>query len=135
MKRSIIEDSVTYSKNNPGYYFSLRNQFNIIKNLYIDFDITYNRPIYSYKIFNDQYIFNLSIREKLLKNKLTLQLGVDYTPTKWEQFMNYSYKYIDFIWDGDNRKTISVSVQYNFSSAKKQFKSSVSNNDELKRIQ
>ena len=134
VKRSIIEDNITYTTDYPGIYLSLRNQFNLYKGLDMDVDLTYNKPSHSFKKFNDQYIFNLSIRQKLLKDRLTLQLGAEFIPVKWKQKMDYSYKYIDFVWDGDNRKYVTLSVRYNFNTTKKQFKSKTSNTDELRRM-
>lgn len=134
MERSITEDGVRYSVNYPGVYLSLRNQFEITKTLSVDCDLTYNKPAYSFKEFNDQYIFNLAIRQKLLKEKLTLQLACNYTPVKWKQKMDYSYKFIDFTWDGDDRKSISFSIRYNFNSTPKVFKTKSSNTEELNRL-
>lgn len=134
MERSIIEDGIKYTTDYPGIYLSLRNSLNLYKNLDMDLDMTYNKPSHSFKTFNDQFIFNLSLRQKLLKDKLTLQLTGNYTPTKWKQGLDYSYKDIDFVWDGDNRKQLILSVRYNLNTAKKQFKSKASNADELNRM-
>ncbi|MDR0429061.1 MAG: TonB-dependent receptor [Tannerellaceae bacterium] len=134
MERAIIEDGIKYKTDYPGIYLSIRNSLNLYKNLDMDFDATYNKASHSFKKFNDQYIFNLSLRKKLLKDKLTIQLTGNYTPTKWEQKLDYSYKYIDFVWNGDNRKQLTLSVRYNFNTAKKQFKSKSSNTEELRRL-
>ncbi|MDR2947632.1 MAG: TonB-dependent receptor [Prevotella sp.] len=134
MKRAIIEDGIKYTTDYPGIYLSLRNSLNLYKSLDMDFDMTYNKPSHSFKTFNDQYIFNLSLRQKLFKDQLTIQLTGNYTPTKWEQKLDYSYKYIDFVWDGDDRKQLILSVKYNFNTAKKQFKSKASNMEELNRM-
>lgn len=133
-ERSIIEDGIKYSVNYPGIYLSMRNNILLFKSIEVDFDFTYNKPAYSFKTFNDQYEFNLSVRKKLLKDKLNIQLYCNYIPTKWGQMLDYSYKYIDFVWDGDDRKQIGVSLRYNFNSAKRQFKSKSSNEEELSRM-
>jgi hypothetical protein len=133
-ERSIIEDRIKYSVNYPGIYLSLRNNILLFKSLDIDFDFTYSKSAYSFKIFNDQYEFNLSIRQKLFKDKLSILLYCNYIPTKWGQLLDYSYKYIDFVWDGDDRKQIGISIRYNFNTTKHQFKSKSSNEEELNRM-
>lgn len=133
-ERSIIEDGIKYSINYPGIYLSLRNNIALTKSLDIDSDLTYYKSSHSFKTFVSQYEFNLSLRKKLFKDKLIFQLSCNYIPKKWKQLLDYSYKYIDFTWDGDDRKQIIISLQYNFNTAKRQFKSKVSNEEELNRL-
>jgi hypothetical protein len=133
-ERSIIEDGVKYSTNYPGMYLSFRNNIALSKSMDIDCDLTYYKSSHSFKTFVNQYEFNLSLRKKLLKDRLTFQLSCNYIPKKWKQLLDYSYKYIDFTWDGDDRKQIIISIQYNFNTAKRQFKSKASNEEELNRL-
>jgi hypothetical protein len=134
VERSIVEDGIKYSNNKPGIYFSIRNNISLMKSLDVDFDMTYNKPAVYYKTINDQYEFNLSIRQKLFKDRLTVRFSYNYIPVKWEQFGNYSYKYIDFVWDGDDRKQLILSLTYNFNTAKRQFKSKSSAEEEIRRM-
>ncbi len=134
MDRSIIDDGVKYTTNYPATYLRLNNQFILTKTSSIDFDATYNRPAHSFKQFNEQFIFSTVWRKKMIADKLILQLGYNFTPTKWNQFMNYSYKYIDFTWDGDDRSKLTISLKYNIHQSKKQFQSKSSNNEEQRRM-
>lgn len=133
-KRAIVDDGITYSVNYPGIYLSFRNNLLLLKSLEMDFDLTYSKSASGFKTNNDQYEFNLSVRKKLFKDKLIVQLYGNYIPSKWGQLMDYSYKYIDFVWDGDDRKQIGISIRYNFNTTKRQFRSKVSNEEELKRM-
>jgi iron complex outermembrane recepter protein len=134
MDRSIIDDGVKYTTNYPATYLRLNNQFVLTKTSSIDFDAAYNRPAHSFKQFNEQFIFSTVWRKKMIADKLILQLGYNFTPTKWNQFMNYSYKYIDFTWDGDDRSMLTISLKYNIHQSKKQFQSKSSNSEEQRRM-
>lgn len=134
MERSIWEDGKKYSNKSPGFYFKLSNEFNLSKTSFADFDFIFNKPNYSFKEFINQYTFNFSFRQKLLKEKLTLQLSYEYTPTLWKQKLDYGYKNILFTWDGDNRNMLTISLKYKFNRTKKEFKSKESNRSELNRL-
>ncbi|QZT38913.1 TonB-dependent receptor [Halosquirtibacter xylanolyticus] len=134
MERILIEDGVKYTNNTPGVYFKWTNQFDLTKTTSLDADLLYSKATHSYKTFSDYYRFNLSLRQKMWQDKLTLQVAYQYIPTKWNQLLDYSYKLIDFTWDGDDRNMLTVSLRYNLSTTKKRFKSKSSNATELRRL-
>ncbi|MDC1107018.1 TonB-dependent receptor [Prolixibacteraceae bacterium] len=133
-ERAILEDGVRYSNNSVGGYFKLTNQFDLTQITMFDFDFLYHRPNRAFKEINDQQTYSFSLRQMLCNKKLTLQASYDYTPTKWNQLMNYSYKNTDFVWDGDDRSRLTLSLSYRFNTTKKKFKSKSSNEDELRRM-
>lgn len=124
--------------NQPAYYASLSNTFNITNNLTFGLDYSYDSGgqdvIMTYKWSGN---LSASLSWKLFENRLNLSINADdilYTnnANTWED------KYLNIVSGMKSRldtRYIRIGVRYNFNSkATRNIKSKTSNEDELRRI-
>jgi len=134
MPRSIVEDGIKYTTYYPAINARLNNQLQLTKTLSFDCSVVFDRSAYAFKEFNDQVNMDVSFQKKMLKNKLTLQATYHHEFYKWNQYLKYSYKMIDFWWNGDTRNQFMASLQYNFNTEKNKFNKKSGIKEEMTRL-
>ncbi|MDR2064718.1 MAG: TonB-dependent receptor [Prevotellaceae bacterium] len=130
---AIVDNDTEYVFKNPYYTISWNNQFSLPKSWVIEANLSYSQPGGSYMDFGKQLDFNIGVRKKLLKDRLTIQFAYYDGLYKWTQHYQYSYKTYNMTYD-DERRYASISLRYNFNAKSPSFKKKSASEEERNRM-